>query len=312
MKSISFAPKGESVRGWFVLVLLSVLAATAQDAEPLREGYPNYDRRSPAVTVVETVSAATALPAGGEIPAARAVAEAALRGQVRGVRVHRDALLGSPAFVGSTEAFLTGADGTESPARLAALGALPVDDPHRRIKAFVDEHAGLFGHGSTVLTAARVKRDFVTPHNGLRTTIWEQHVDGVRVFEATFQAHVTRRGELVGAGSTMLADPVAASRRGKSLSQTSGPAPVISARAAVVLAAQDIGETLAAEEVTELGVPDGADSRQKVSAPSLTDAEVRKVWLPMDGSTLRLCWEVICTGRTRSLMYRVLVDAESG
>ncbi len=312
MKRSLFASKGKLVRGWFVLGLLSVLAATAQESEPLREGYPNFDRRSPAVTAAETVSAATAAPTGGEITAARAVAEAALRGQVRGVRIHRDALLGTPAFVGSTDAFLTGPVGAESPATLAALGTLPVDDPHRRIKAFVDEHAGLFGHESTVLTAARVKRDFVTPHNGLRSTIWEQHIDGVRVFEATFQAHVTRRGELVGAGSTMLSDPAAASRRGKSLSQISGPAPVLSARAAVALAAQDIGETLATEEVTELGVPDGADSRQRFVAPSLTDADVRKVWLPMDGSTLRLCWEVICTGRTRSLMYRILVDAETG
>src|SRR6185503_15644351 len=47
-------------------------------------------------------------------------------------------------------------------------------------------------------------------------------------------------------------------------------------------------------------------------APSLLDAEAHYVWLPMDADTLRLAWEVICTGRTHSFMFRVVVDAETG
>jgi hypothetical protein len=41
-------------------------------------------------------------------------------------------------------------------------------------------------------------------------------------------------------------------------------------------------------------------------------AEAKLVWLPMNPEQLRLCWDVILTGRTRGEMFRVLVDVQTG
>ena len=55
------------------------------------------------------------------------------------------------------------------------------------------------------------------------------------------------------------------------------------------------------------------EQRQKYTAPGLKgEAEAKLTWLPMDRNTLRLCWDVILTSRTRQEMYRVLVDVQTG
>ncbi|MBI5770411.1 MAG: M36 family metallopeptidase [Verrucomicrobia bacterium] len=304
MKSIPSARRAR----WLLLAsaLLSV-SLPAQPAAESHEALPNLDRRVPRARP----TAAGAVTLAGESADPRATAEATLRNRVHGLRIARDPLLGTAASIGSPQAFLTGPAGEESAAAAEALSALPASDPHRRVKAFVEEHRDIFGHRSDVLAAARVSRDYVTAHNGLRTTVWEQVVDDIRVFEATFQSHVTSRGELVHLSSRLLPD-AAAARRTSAAGETPAASPAISARAAVALAGRDIGEQLAVTDVAALGAPDGPDFRQRFSARALTDAEARLVWLPMDAATLRLCWEVTCTGRTRGHMYRVIVDAGSG
>ena len=298
-----------SLHPLWLLVLAAALGPLASSAQPPTEhsgSLPNFDRRTP---VARPAPAPTAPAATAEASAAispRPTGEAALRARVRGLRLERDLLLGTVASLGSPHAFLTGPTGEETPAATEALTALPITEPHRRVKAFIDEHRTIFGHTSGVLTTARVARDYVTAHNGLRTTVWEQHVDEIRVFEATFQAHVTARGEIVQLASRLLPDAAAAKG---ALRAADAPLP---ARTAVVLAGRNLGEALADADVSPVGAPDGPEARQRFTAPRLTDTEVRRVWLPLAADALRLCWEVLCIARTSGSMYRVLVDATSG
>ena len=85
-------------------------------------------------------------------------------------------------------------------------------------------------------------REFTTPHNGLKTVVWEQQVDGIPVFEAVLISHTTRKGELVNLSSQFLPDPTAAAERGVPNRAALLAAPEVSARQAVAIAARNLGE----------------------------------------------------------------------
>ena len=146
------------------------------------------------------------------VPAAKAAAAARLRQAVGGARIDFDKISGGPKWVASPDRFLSGPDGKGiAPGSLAAVG---FQDPHYLTKAFIHENKELFGHGPEPLGTALIRRDYITPHNGLRTVVWEQRLDGISVFEAVLISHTTRKGELVGIGSTFLADLEGAAKAG--------------------------------------------------------------------------------------------------
>src|SRR6202040_2177012 len=127
-----------------------------------------------------------------------------------------------------------------------------------------------FGHGAEVLHDAVVKRQFVAAHNGLRTVIWQQQVDQIPVFEALLTAHTTKNAELVSVASHFLPDPEAARDAGRADGRDRDLTPTITARQAGALAAQNIGETLTAGQVTAVGTPAPApDQHQQFKASPL-------------------------------------------
>ena len=109
-------------------------------------------------------------------------------------QVDFDPLIGSPQWIATPNGFLTGTNGTGGIAA-ETLAEFPADDPYRVVRAFLKQNQALFGHGPEVLDTASIKREFVTPHNGLRPVVWQQQVDGVPVFESLLIAHTTRNGE---------------------------------------------------------------------------------------------------------------------
>ena len=214
------------------------------------------------------------------------------------VRVDFDERLGSPRYIGSPTRFLTGAD-----------GAVP---PERITKTFISEHAALFGHGADLLDDALVSRDYVTPHNGLRTMVWQQAIDGLRVFESTLQANITAKGELVNIASRFVPDARAAAETGTPEAPRTLSQPPVDAPRAISVAAATVGDSVPREQVAAAGPPAGVSRKQKFSAPALLDLSAEYVWLPLDESAMRLCWEVIFTSRARGEMFRTLVDAVTG
>jgi uncharacterized repeat protein (TIGR01451 family) len=248
------------------------------------------------------------------LPPAKAAAAAKLRGQVRGLRVEHDGLLQSPKQVSSTAGFLSGPDGEGLAIAAAAARALPANDPHRAVKAFLNQHRTLFGHGAEALDQARLKRDVVARNNGLRTVVWEQRVEDVAVYEGVLVCHIARQGELAGLSSLFIAEPDRAADAGTPNRAALRNAPVISAVQAVLLAAESIEEELEAAGIVPLSArPEGNEKRQSFRAGRLPgEAQVRLVWLPMNESSLLLCWEIELTRRAGGERYRVLLDARTG
>jgi len=267
--------------------------------QPVRERLPNLDKRQSQSTFSNAV------------PAAKLAAMERVRGIVPGARVDFDGVTGAPKWIGSTSGFLTGPDGKGlSP---AALAAVPAQDPYRVTKAFIQEHRNLFGHGPEALEAARIKREYVTPHNGMKTVVWEQQLDNITVFDSTLISHITRNGELVSVSSSFLPDLMAAAEAGTPGRAALQAAPAIQARRAVALAAASLAESVKEDDVAQKAPATGAEQRQQLQAPGLKgDVDAWLTWLPMNAGALRLCWDVILTSRTRGEMFRVLVDVQTG
>ncbi len=223
-------------------------------------------------------------------------AEAHLRERVPGVGIERHPITESPRWISAGEKFLT-----------TKAGPAGVTEPIRIVKEFVDEHANVFGHNSTALENASLIRDYTTAHNGLRTIVWQQKHEDIAVLDAMFQAHVTRDGELANVAAQFLPRFSEATRK------AGVPAPRLSATDALALAAQHLDEQAVAANVEPVNESAGAERKQRLRAPFLRGyAQARLTWVPMDGATLRLCWDVALKVRSRQEVYRVLLDADSG
>jgi hypothetical protein len=213
-----------------------------------------------------------------------------------GVSVDLDPVTGSPKWVGSTSALLTGP-------------RQPGGDADAAVRAFLKENVALFGHGPEVLEKSRRVTDYSTARGPSRKVVWHQQLDGIDVFEAVLQANLTAKAELINIGSQMVPAPeTAVSAEGRAALTKPG----LTVEQAVAAAGENVGDKLSAEGVRATG-PAAAqpDRRQQFRAAMLTDAEAKLVWVPMDEKTLRLAWDVTLTSRSRAEMYRVLVDAEN-
>jgi len=104
------------------------------------------------------------------------------------VAIDYDPITGSPNWIWSNSRFLRGPDTGDEVLhpRTAgtSAGTVPVaPDPYRAIKTFLEENRALFEHGADILSNAVIVRDYVTPHNGVRTVIWEQRLDGIPLYQ---------------------------------------------------------------------------------------------------------------------------------
>ena len=276
---------GRIITQQFAALLLgscSVLAVSP----PERPQLENFDRRK-AAEVLSRAPAATA----------------ALSAEMPGVRVDRDPLTGGAAFVGSSTGLLT--------APVAAGAAV---DHVKITKDFLDGHRAVFHHGAEALAGAKTLRDYTTDSNGVRTMVWQQQLDGVRIFEATMQAHVTAKGALVNISSKLVPDPAAAAKGDPAQRAARLAGPDIGARQAVMLAGKNLGEDMPDASVTAEAqpAPQGPEKKQRFRSDALLDVTAELCWLPVNGTELRLCWEVVSVVKRRGEMYRVLIDAQTG
>jgi hypothetical protein len=266
---------------------------------------PNYDKRAAAPAARQAAPASTnALPD----PTA-----ALLNSRVPGVRIRRDDILGMPRQITAARGFLTGPEGRGLAVSDAHLDALPADDPHLVIKAFLNEHSALVGHDASLLTSAQVQRDYVTGHNGLHTTVWVQTLEDIPVFDGLLIGNVTHNGELATLSSQFVPDVTSAANAGNPGWKSLVTAPTISAAQALVRAASNIGAVVAEDSIAVVAAEQGGEKRQTLNAPNLSlPAGVQLVWLPMNRDLVRLCWRVVLGAVAQPEQYLVVVDAESG
>ncbi len=303
--ALASLPLGRFIAAIAITAAVSVsLAAPA--AQPQRD---NFDKRLAAQASTQATGAAIATVASR----AAAQAKSQLEARVKHVRVDADPILHTPKFVASHDGFLTGPKGEGAAVSTSAASAVPANDRHRGVKAFLTEYRGLFGFGPETLDRETIFREEVTPHSGLRTVVWRQHLDGLPVFESQVKASLTAKGELVNIGSTFVPDPAAAANHGMQNRATQQASPRISAVAAVRAAAANVAVELAADDIKSRGAAKGLEKRERFDVPEkLNGAEVSLVWLPMDAATMRLCWRVVFVVRATGWMYQTVVDAETG
>src|SRR6476660_8498048 len=167
------------------------------------ESLPNYDKRKQAARALVTAP-----------NYAKANARAVLQARVPDIKFSSDNVLGTPRLISAQRGFLTGPQGHGGAVSEPFLEAVSAGDPHRVIKAFLNEHAAVFGHDAAILASANVARDYVTKHNGLRTVVWEQTQEGISVYDGLLVGHVTRNGELVSLADHFVSNPVVAATTG--------------------------------------------------------------------------------------------------
>src|SRR6185503_11446453 len=110
-------------------------------------------------------------------------------------------------------------------------------------KAVLKGKKGLFGQHDEALTKARLKRQDITPHNGLRSYAWQQELDGLEVVGAALTSHITRDGELVSVSTEFISDLEQSANNGTPNRAVLQAAPTITPSEAVRLAAESVGET---------------------------------------------------------------------
>src|SRR2546428_10220806 len=126
-------------------------------------------------------------------------------------------------------------------------------------------------------------------------------------------SHTTGRGELVSLSRQFVQDASSAADKGHWNKARKRDEPRLSAVEAIIKAARNVGEQLQLADIQPHDQAEGAERRQKFKAKNLNGRTAAKLaWLPMSPTEMRLCWEVILTGRTRGEMFRLLIDAESG
>ncbi len=261
---------------------------------PAHEALPNFDRRVEAIAIT----------------AEQQRSRGRLVTQLSAAKVDFDPMLGTPKFVRAGDGFLSGTNGVGRAVSGAMSRKFNAADPHQPVKAFLDEHATLFGHGAEVLAAAQLQRESVGAHNGLRTVVWQQQLDGIPVFEANLIGNITKNGELVNISSRFLPDPAKNADDGVVNRHTVQSAPPISAADAIAIILANVGEKISAANVAATGAIVGNGYRSFAVKESKTYA--RLVWLPMDRSKSRLAWEVFTKAGVHRESCQSLVDAMTG
>lgn len=286
--------------------------ARAQSA-PRLPSLPNYDQRTASRPAAPMALRAPVPVSSVSLTAAQSEALEVLRQRVPTLTVDQDSIVKTPRLITAEQGFLTGRGGVGKALATGAVDSYSPSDKHRVIKAFVNEHAGLFGFAADALDSAEVKRDYVTSHNGLRTVVWQQKFQGIPVFAAVLQGHITRQEELVRLSSYFMPDLFAAASQGSPRWASLAASPAISVQEAVARAAQNLGDATTADTVSVRKPAEGESQKQLVRAQGLKgDVYAELTWLPMDGDSMRLCWKIQAVSQVQRETFRLLVDAETG
>src|SRR5436853_3772817 len=119
--------------------LVLMFAATGQAfLAPERARLPNFDKRA-------------SQPNAEAVSAEQRRALAQLRMRLPATRVDFGPVTGAAKWVSTDGDFLSGSNGVGKAISAGAAAGLAAGEPHRATKAFLREHAQLFGHGPEVL-----------------------------------------------------------------------------------------------------------------------------------------------------------------
>ncbi|MFO0831297.1 MAG: M36 family metallopeptidase [Phycisphaerales bacterium] len=287
---------GRVVGGVLALVTVAGLAQGQIATNPAyhgtqdHDGLPFFDVRQQADgTLSEAAAVSLNAWRSGDAYAKRVAAVKALANEVPGVAVDEHSIFGTPHFVRSTTAFLSG------PSK-AGFGDI--------LGSYLDAHRDLFEVGSKELAGYRVARDFDT--HGIMHHLTHQQVEGgLEVFGAILRSSFTSRGEIINISSALVPRPAA----GWSIPQAT-----LGAESALRAAASAVGAPIVnpvsgvadrgADGVTTWTVGDELDH--------WTPVTTRRVLFPVSRDELRPAFVVVVPTKGVGHTYSVVVDAVSG
>jgi uncharacterized repeat protein (TIGR01451 family) len=272
------------------------LRASAQLPSASERAIPNFDIRS----------------ASAQDPAElakRTQEESRLASQVPAT-VDYDPLTGAPKFIRAQSGFLTGPHGQGGAVSAATALALPANDPYLPVKAFLNEHADLFGHGAEALSSAKILHEDVGAHNGLRTVAWQQQLDGIPVFEGVLIGNITKNGELVTLSSQFLPNLSQSADAGVPNRSALESNPTVSIQQAILNASQSLGDSLSINDIVTNVAPNetGYQAFRSPAGP----VHARLVWLPLNRNVMRLGWEIFILSQSIHEGFQVVVAADTG
>lgn len=223
---------------------------------------------------------------------AREAEKAKLAARLPLLTIDDDGLVGTPRFVRSTAAFLT------EPNAKASTSAV--------VAGFVDDHAALFEMDGSEIRQAKVVRDYVTVHNGMRHIAFRQQINGIDLFRTTIKANVTADGRLLNIGGNFLPRPAGDFITTK---------PEITADQALRLAAASVGVELASNLLVE--VPSEGLSARTVwkAVPELRSDEpivTEFVYFPVTRTDIRAAWTAVVPANGLGHTYDIVIDAVTG
>ena len=111
------------------------------------------------------------------------------------LHLNRDPDMGTPRFVRRRSAFLS--------------DPLPRANPERIAAAFIKANGRTFTLAPSDIRPpnARITRDLVTKHNGMRSLTWQQEHEGLDIHGATFMLHLTEDNRIINVSSRALHIP---------------------------------------------------------------------------------------------------------
>ncbi|MEJ0089785.1 MAG: M36 family metallopeptidase [Limisphaerales bacterium] len=230
------------------------------------------------------------------------------------IQLDYDPILLSPHSIMPRVGYLTGPGGAGMTVSAATAQMFDPADTSQPVKAFLKEHQDLFGFGPEEITNAVVNRDYISALNGARTTVWQQQVGGIPVFNALFIGHMTSVGELAAVACDFIPAPAqSANSNVLTAVQNSYSLPLTGAQA-LQAAVNNVGDVFAPADIISQSVIQGiARSQSYVAAKGIKGAaHAGLTWFPASRNELKLAWQVTFTSQWRNEMYLALVSAEDG
>ena len=197
---------------------------------------------------------------------------------------------------------------TGTPSRMLAqqeaLSERSNDEAATIARRFLQENESLFRLSQTEVQALQVVREDRTAHNGMTHLTLQQQVNGLEVFGARMNVHLTRAGAVMAANGELLPQ---ASRT------SSGTRPRLAATAALAQATAAVGLKLKTAVRATAAARGPAQTQQLARTPELArEVHTRLVYFPLAADKLQLAWEFEIWPAETSDAYLTIIDAERG
>ncbi len=259
--------------------------------DPTHGGLPFFDIRLDNLELPTAAVRDAVLDAHKLAGPARTLELQRLRASLPLLRVDESELYGTPSFIRSTAAFLTGDREVDAEVVVAD---------------YMRAWPALFEASPAELALARKSRDYRTKHNGVRHLTYQQQHEGLDIFGCELRANVMEDGRLINISSTLLPRPEAG---------FAAPAFTLSDAEAVAAAAKACRVEMTLP-LHAHGSPEGVSHKRvwhntddfRRDEPIATE----RVYFAATRDDIRSAWKVVIPVKGIGHTYDVIIDAQSG